>query len=196
MADLDLLVEYVNHLHAGLDQAEKLTRAGALGPAVWVYLSVLEVDPDNLTARQQVGQVVTAVRQFDRAAPGRRWLGRMREGLRSEGEMTPLMGWLRIGLVILLILAAFALGYGLAFWSEGDGAPLPVPPPPKLGAERMSSITAKAFSRESGGPGFQAGEGKRLPETGDYDRRACDQGSAKVAFGCEVLKKRGHGKVK
>src|SRR5438270_13694672 len=78
-ADLDLLVEYVRNLQGGLERAERLTRAGELGPAVWEYLSVLEVDPDNPAARRQVGQVVTAVRQFDRLTPRRRWL-RPRQG--------------------------------------------------------------------------------------------------------------------
>src|SRR5438270_3455827 len=74
MADLDLLVEYVNQLEEGLKRAELFTRAGELDEAVWAYLAVLEVDPDNATARRQVGRVATAVRQFDRTAPGRRWL--------------------------------------------------------------------------------------------------------------------------
>src|SRR6516225_5191593 len=77
-ADLELLVDYVGHLQGGLERAENLTRAGELGEAVWAYLAVLEVDPDNAPARRQVGQVATAVRQFDRAAPGRRWLSSMR----------------------------------------------------------------------------------------------------------------------
>src|SRR5262245_12273410 len=72
--DLSLLADYVSHLRSGLQQAELMTRAGELGEAVWAYLAVLEVDPDNETARRQVGKVATAVRQFDRAAPGRRWL--------------------------------------------------------------------------------------------------------------------------
>ena len=65
-AYLDLLVEYVSQLQTGLERAESLTRAGELDQAVWAYLAVLEVDPDNATARRQVGRVVTAVRQFDR----------------------------------------------------------------------------------------------------------------------------------
>src|SRR5947199_2247550 len=72
-ADLDLLVDYVSHLQGGLERAENLVRAGELGPAVWAYLEVLEVDPDNGPARKQIGQVVTAVRQFDTVIPGRRW---------------------------------------------------------------------------------------------------------------------------
>ena len=72
-ADLDLLVDYVSHLQGGLERAENLVRAGDLGQAMWAYLEVLEVDPDNATGAAQVGQVVTAVRQFDSVMPGRRW---------------------------------------------------------------------------------------------------------------------------
>src|SRR5436305_10480758 len=72
-ADLDLLVDYVSHLQGGLERAENLVRAGELGQAVWAYLEVLEVDPDNPVARRQVAQVATAVRQFDHEMPGRRW---------------------------------------------------------------------------------------------------------------------------
>ena len=67
-ADLDLLVDYVSHLQGGLDRAENLVRAGELGQAVWAYLEVLEVDPDNATARRQVSQVVTAVRRAEQVA--------------------------------------------------------------------------------------------------------------------------------
>jgi len=126
MADLDLLVEYVNHLQTGLDQAEKLTRAGELGQAVWAYLAVLEVDPDNVMARRQVGNVVTAVRQFDEAAPGRRWLNRIR-GKRTARVPA---GWLWVGLVALLVVAAFVIGYCLARWSGSETEPLRRDPAP------------------------------------------------------------------
>src|SRR5437588_739450 len=75
-ADLDLLVDYVSHLRVGLERAEDLTKAGELGQAMWAYLEILEVDPDNAAAKKQVSQVATAVRQFDSAAPGRPWPGR------------------------------------------------------------------------------------------------------------------------
>jgi hypothetical protein len=114
--DLSLLVAYVEDLHGGLERAEALTRAGELGPAVWAYLEVLEVDPENATARRQVGQVVAAVRQFDRAAPGRRWLQRLdrqarfREWLRG-GDYALLPGWVSALLWLLAVLLAFAVGY-------------------------------------------------------------------------------------
>src|SRR3954453_4856372 len=71
-ADLDLLVDYVSHLNGGLQRAENLAKAGELGEAVWAYLEVLETDPDNGPARQQVGRVVAAVRKFDLSTPARR----------------------------------------------------------------------------------------------------------------------------
>lgn len=72
--DLSLLADFLTHLQEGLTKAEDLTRAGELGEAVWAYLAVLEVDPENARARRQVGMVATAVRQFDKASPRRRWL--------------------------------------------------------------------------------------------------------------------------
>src|SRR3954465_3844698 len=99
--DLSLLSDYVSHLREGLTQAETRTRAGELGEAVWAYLAVLEVDPDNATARRQVGKVVTAARQFDSTAPRRRWLRALHKesrwarwlAARQEGEGAPLVGW-------------------------------------------------------------------------------------------------------
>ncbi|MGE0529557.1 MAG: hypothetical protein AB7P49_21090 [Bdellovibrionales bacterium] len=128
MADLDLLVDYVGYLHSGLDQADRLTREGELGKAVWTYLSVLEVDPDNPVARQQVGQIATAVRQFDRSAPGRRWLGQIR------GNSTSLEGfpvWRRIagiGYVIVLLVAIFAMGFVLGQYSANQNSKTLTPP--------------------------------------------------------------------
>src|SRR5438445_5926440 len=90
--DLSLLCDYVDHLGDGLARAEALTRAGELGEAVWAYLSVLEVDPDNATARRQVGQVVTAVRQFDEMTPGRRWLRKVRRQARFRAWLHSLGG--------------------------------------------------------------------------------------------------------
>ena len=131
MADLDLLVEYVNQLDEGVKRAEMLTRAGELDLAVWTYLEVLEVDPDNAAARRQVGRVATAVRQFDRTAPGRRWLAQVRGEDGSDGAAR-LARWLRAAFVVLLVVLAFTIGYS---WGShwGDETPnKPAVPGPKL----------------------------------------------------------------
>jgi hypothetical protein len=126
--DVSLLVHYVEDLRDGLAQAEALTRAGELGEAVWAYLAVLEVDPDNATARRQVGKVATAVRQFDQTAPGRRWLKKLRKQTRfrrlmanwnAEGETST--GLLSGLLWFLLIFGALMIGYVIGVRS--------VPPP-------------------------------------------------------------------
>src|SRR5581483_7952837 len=119
-ADLDLLVDYVSHLQGGLERAENLTRAGELGQAVWAYLEVLEVDPDNPTARRQVSQVATAVRQFDAVTPGRRWAN----NLPPLPHSPRLPGWVRGGLIVLAIVLAFTLGLLVGhgpFTTDGGG---------------------------------------------------------------------------
>jgi hypothetical protein len=125
--DLSLLVDYVSHRREGLERADRLTRDGQLGEAVWAYLEVLEVDPDNGTARRQVGQVVTAVRQFDRAAPGRRWLQRLRRQARfrhwldSWQPARPMTFWLGVLAVLVLLAACLGAGYYLGYRAgQGD----------------------------------------------------------------------------
>src|SRR5712692_2094283 len=113
-ADLSLLVDYVDHLEGGLARADELTRAGELGEAVWAYLAVLEVDPDNATARRQVGQVVTAVRQFDQAEPGRRWMKKVRRKARWRERIHSLGGedgsaWLSKALWFILFFGVLIL---------------------------------------------------------------------------------------
>jgi len=127
--DVSLLVHYVEDLRDGLSQAEALTRAGELGEAVWAYLGVLEVDPDNATARRQVGKVATAVRQFDQTATGRRWLKKLRKQNRfrrwmaswnTDGEFsTSLLNGL---LWFMLIFGALMVGYVIGVRST-------IPPP-------------------------------------------------------------------
>ncbi|HWG43445.1 MAG TPA: hypothetical protein VN688_11720 [Gemmataceae bacterium] len=127
--DVSLLVHYVEDLRDGLSQAEALTRAGELGEAVWAYLGVLEVDPDNATARRQVGKVATAVRQFDQTATGRRWLKKLRKQTRfrrwmaswnPEGDSS---GSLLNGLLwFMLIFGALMVGYVIGVRST-------IPPP-------------------------------------------------------------------
>ncbi len=122
--DLSLLADYVSHLQEGLVAAESMTKAGKLDAAVWAYLAVLEVDPDNATARRQVGRVATAVRQFDRTAPGRRWLRALQKetwfqrwrAAWSEGE-----GSGRLGFVFLFLLFLGAV-IGAYYWGKADGA--------------------------------------------------------------------------
>ena len=126
--DVSLLVDYVENLQDGLARAEALTRQGALGEAVWAYLEVLEVDPDNAAARRQVGQVAAAVRQFDRAAPGRRWRKRLekrarwRRLLASWRSEETSSGWLTVVWVVLLA-AALLTGYGVGYYQGTHQAP-------------------------------------------------------------------------
>jgi hypothetical protein len=132
--DLSLLVDYVENLRVGLREAELLTRRGELGEAVWKYLEVLEVDPDNKTARRQVGKVATAVRHFDQASPARDGFRRLRRGtwLRrwwsnwNDADPGGLVGNI---LWFILVCVALMLGYYLGTsrkWGEGTS---PSPPP-------------------------------------------------------------------
>jgi hypothetical protein len=115
--DLSLLVDYVDHLEEGLARAGQLTRAGELGEAVWTYLGVLEVDPDNALATRQVGQVAAAVRQFDRVALGRRWLdklqrrARFRHWAESWGNGQNAF-WLLVGVTLFAVGAVVGTGFG------------------------------------------------------------------------------------
>ena len=129
-ADLDLLVHYVSGLQGTLDRAEQLTRAGELGQAVWAYLEVLEVDPDNPTARQQVGQIATVVRLFDRMMPGRRWAN----GLPPHGDDSGgLARWFKVTVAAMALFLAFSLGLFVAGFMgnpepAGDSSTLPGKP--------------------------------------------------------------------
>lgn len=121
MADLSLLVDYVDELEAGLHDAERSIRAGHLGAAVWSYLAVLELDPDNPIARAQVGQVATAVRQFDRTAPGRRWIGQIRGETPTDSSILG-SGWVQLFVVLVLVVVAFFVGFvaGVSAPNFGD----------------------------------------------------------------------------
>jgi hypothetical protein len=136
-ADLDLLVDYVSHLRGGLERAQDLTKAGELGQAVWAYLEILEVDPDNAAAKKQVSQVATAVRQFDSAAPSRGLLdrnGTLEKARVSRKLKLFYVGW---GLVILVV---FALGYllgNLANSAAEDVPAVPPPPPPQKNKDTL-----------------------------------------------------------
>jgi hypothetical protein len=97
-ADLSLLVDYVGGLVGGLERAERMTREGRLAEAVWAYLEVLDVDPENAVARRQISRVAAAVRHFD---------GREREGW-SKGI------WLTLALGAMLL--GIALGIEIERW--------------------------------------------------------------------------------
>src|SRR5437870_12089691 len=141
-ADLDLLVDYVSHLSGGLERAENLTRAGELGQAFWAYMDILEVDPDNVPAKKQVSQVVTAVRQFDQVNQGRRWLAQIRNGPPSKAPWAMLPAWAWAVAAVGAVVIAFTLGYALGFnaptESGGDNKPDEVPP-----VVRKDSISGK-----------------------------------------------------
>jgi hypothetical protein len=144
--DLGLLVDYVSHRQEGLARAESLTRDGKLGDAVWAYLEVLEVDPDNAAARRQVGQVVTAVRQFDRAAPGQRWLRRLRRQerfrrwLESWRPGREAAVWLAVLAVVVALAVGFLLGYYLGLLASGGREPPVAAPPQGANAPRSPAI--------------------------------------------------------
>ncbi len=121
-ADLELLLDLVSHLQGGLERAENLTRAGELGQAMWAYLEVLEVDPDNPQARKQISQIVTAVRQFDKTLPGRRWAN----GLPPLPETAARPWWQWLLIIGGSLLLGFAICY-LIF--EVEMPELPAIPP-------------------------------------------------------------------
>ncbi|HZU34643.1 MAG TPA: hypothetical protein VFA18_01970 [Gemmataceae bacterium] len=141
--DVSLLVDYVDNLREGLIRAEAFTKAGELGEAVWEYLNVLEIDPDNATARRQVGRVATAVRQFDNTAPGRRWFHRLRKQTRfrrwaarvQEGEGAGILSSL---LWFLLVFVALLLGYYLGAHSSTT-SPTPDTPPSNEKPEKIEN---------------------------------------------------------
>jgi hypothetical protein len=122
--DLSILVSYVDELHEGLIRAEQLTRAGKLAEAVWAYLEVLEVDPENSAARKQVSQVAAAVRQFDRVAIGRRWRDRLqrhavfRRWMASWQEPESRVNLAGTLGVIVLVVIALLFGYWLGRTAE------------------------------------------------------------------------------
>jgi len=131
--DVSLLVDYVENLRDGLRRAEQLTKKGELGDAVWEYLEVLEVDPDNSVARRQVGKVATAVRQFDQTAPSRRWRKklqrqtawrRMLANLSSDGDG----GWLSGVFWFVAVVAALVIGFFLGQWSAALRGHAAAPP--------------------------------------------------------------------
>lgn len=131
--DVSLLVDYVENLRDGLQRAQALTKQGELGDAVWEYLEVLEVDPDNATARRQVGKVATAVRQFDQTAPGRRWQKKLQRQTAFRRWMANHWsgdgdGW-GTAVWFVLLVCAMVIGYFIGQWVTNRTTPPPLPPP-------------------------------------------------------------------
>ena len=131
--DVSLLVDYVENFRDGLKRAEQLTKKGELGDAVWEYLEVLEVDPDNTLAHRQVGKVATAVRQFDHTAPGRRWqkklkrqtaFRRLMANWSSDGDGN---SWLSGAFWFVAVVAALVIGFFIGQWTAR--LPAPTSPP-------------------------------------------------------------------
>jgi hypothetical protein len=86
---------------------------------------VLEVDPDNASARKQVSQVATAVRQFDHLTPGRRWANNL-PPLPPAKAAWPV--WLRWTLISTAVVLAFSAGFLLGRfpeWSSNGETPTP-----------------------------------------------------------------------
>ncbi len=131
--DVSLLVDYVENLRDGLQRAQTLTKQGELGDAVWEYLEVLEVDPDNSTARRQVGKVATAVRQFDQTAPGRRWQKKLQRQTAFRRWMANHWsgdgdGW-GTAVWFVLLVCAMVIGYFIGQWVTSRTIPPSSPPP-------------------------------------------------------------------
>lgn len=96
-ADLSLLVDLTTQVRAAMDSAERHTREGELAEAIWSYLAVLELDPDNPQALRQVGMVAAAVRHFDRA---------------RSAHHTWRRASMRVLAILVLVALVFLLGYG------------------------------------------------------------------------------------
>jgi hypothetical protein len=128
-ADLDLLVDYGSFLSGGLQRADNLVKAGDLSQAIWAYLEVLEVDPDNPAARKQIGQVVTAVRQFDQQSPLRRMGGPSLNGAADRKGLDPqTVRTLAFGIVVAVV---FTLGLLFGFMLATPRPSADEPPPQK-----------------------------------------------------------------
>jgi hypothetical protein len=158
--DVSLLVNYIDDLEESLRQADALTRRGELGDAVWKYLEVLEVDPDNAAARRQVGRVATAVRQFDEKAPGRRWFKKLQKqnrwrrwmaNMNSDGDMA---GWLTNVFWFILVVSALFLGYVL-----GSNATRPAEGDKPEKTEKVDKVDKD--KKETPPKGEEAGKGKK-----------------------------------
>ena len=159
--DVSLLVDYVDNLRDGLERAEQLTRQGELGDAVWEYLEVLEVDPDNAhgpASGRQGGDGGAAVRP-DRPRPA------LAEEAATTDGRSPLM----------------------ANWSsDGDGNTLARPAP--SGSSWSSPRWWPDSSSASGRPGCR--RRRRRPQRALQPRTAAAQSEGRsgvVLFPAFVL---------
>ena len=94
---------------------------------------MLEVDPDNATARRQVGKVATAVRQFDQTAPGRRWQKKLQRQTAFRRWMANHWsgdgdGW-GTAVWFVLLVCAMVIGYFIGQWVTSRTTPAPSSPP-------------------------------------------------------------------
>lgn len=116
-ADLGLLVHYMNDVEQHLGKAESALQAGDLGEATWAYLQILELDPENATAKRQISKVATAIRQFDEA--------------KRTGQQTMFLLGIGAAAVALVIALALLVG-GFMLGSRWSGGKLtffaPAPP--------------------------------------------------------------------
>ena len=143
--DLGLLVDYLADLDGTLEKADDCTRRGELGQAVWAYLQVLEVDPDNPEAKRQIAQVVTAVRQFDEVMPGRRWVDRLRKQAKIRKlkedivDVTP-RGWAVLAGGLILMAVMLLVGFGWGF-QAAVSIPAPQTPAATPGTDKSTKQT-------------------------------------------------------
>jgi hypothetical protein len=85
---------------------------------------VLDVDPDNATARKQVSQVVTAVRQFDHLTPGRRWTNNLPPLPAAKPAWASWLRWALVGTAVVLAFSAgFLFGRFPIEWGGNEETP-------------------------------------------------------------------------
>jgi hypothetical protein len=161
--DLGLLVDYLSDLDGTLDKADDLTRRGELGQAVWAYLEVLEVDPDNPEAKRQIGQVATAVRQFDEVSEGRRWAHRIRKQAKIRKlkediiDVTP-RGWaiLAGGLILMGVMLLVGFGWGFQAAMSAPSTPTAPETPPSTEKDKstkpMTNVNIKDWLKDVTNP--------------------------------------------
>lgn len=122
-ADLDLLVDFSSGLKGNLQRAETLTRNGELAQAVWTYLEVLDVDPENTAARTQIGKIVSAVRHFDTQSPLRKMadpakvIKDAQKGISPQTVRAMMFG----GIFTIVFALGVILGFVLAGGNIGAG---------------------------------------------------------------------------